>query len=77
MSRSPTEATARGPEMVERGLMIGTALAPRIGYDAAAEIAKTAAKTGRTIREVAREKGVDDETLDKALDLRSLARPHG
>ena len=40
--------------MVEQGLMIGTALAPVIGYDAAADIAKEAAKTGRTIREVAR-----------------------
>jgi hypothetical protein len=32
--------------------------------------------SGKTIREVAKEQGVDDETLDKALDLRALARPH-
>ena len=41
--------------MVERGLMLATTLAPVIGYDAAAGIAKEAAKSGRTIREVARE----------------------
>ena len=49
-------ATERGPEIVERGLMLATTLAPVIGYDAAAGIAKEAAKSGRTIREVAREK---------------------
>ncbi len=49
------EATGRGPELVEKGLMLATALAPEIGYDRAAEISKEAYKTGRTIREVARE----------------------
>ena len=39
-------ATERGPQMVERGLAICTALAPLIGYDAAAAIAKEAARTG-------------------------------
>ena len=48
------EATAVGPEMVEKGLMLGTGLAPAIGYDAAAAIAKEAAATGKTIREVAK-----------------------
>ena len=47
------EATDVGPAMVEKGLMLGTALAPAIGYDAAAAIAKEAASTGQTIREVA------------------------
>ena len=55
---------------------IATALNPYIGYDKGAEIVKEATASGRTIREVAREKGVDDETLDKALDLRAMARPH-
>ena len=58
------------------GLMIGTALAPRIGYDLAAEIAKTAAKSGRTIREVARElTDLSDEELDTLLDPAGMTEP--
>ena len=53
---------------------IATALNPHIGYDAGTEIVKEALESGRTIREVALEKGVDEETLDKALDLRAMAR---
>jgi fumarate hydratase class II len=56
---------------------IATALNPYIGYDKATEIVKEAVASKRTIRDVAREKGVDDETLDKALDLHSMAHPHG
>jgi fumarate hydratase class II len=56
---------------------IATALNPYIGYDRATEIVQEAVASKRTIREVAREKGVDDETLDKALDLQAMARPHG
>jgi len=48
-----TAATARGPEMVEQGLAICTGLVPYVGYDKAAAVAKEAAKTGRTVREVA------------------------
>src|SRR5712671_6810304 len=55
---------------------IATALNPYIGYDRGPEIVKEAVASKRTIREVAREKGVDDETLDKALDLRAMAHPH-
>jgi fumarate hydratase, class II len=55
---------------------IVTALNPYIGYDRGTEIVNEAAASNRTIREVAREKGVDDETLDKALDLKAMARPH-
>lgn len=70
------KATSQGPEMVEKGLMIGTALAPVIGYDAAAEIAKIAAATGRTIREVAREKtDLSDEQLDEILDPSQMTEP--
>ncbi|MBD0281407.1 MAG: class II fumarate hydratase [Thermoleophilaceae bacterium] len=54
---------------------IATALNPHIGYDRATEIVKEAAASDRTIREVAIEKGVDEETLDKVLDLRAMA--HG
>jgi fumarate hydratase, class II len=55
---------------------IATALNPYIGYDRGTEIVNEAVKTKRTIRDVAREKGVDEETLDKALDLRAMAHPH-
>jgi fumarate hydratase class II len=54
---------------------IATALNPFIGYDRATEIVNEAVASERTIREVALEKGVDEETLDKALDLRAMA--HG
>jgi fumarate hydratase class II len=53
---------------------IATALNPYIGYDKATEIVTEAVRSERTIREVAIEKGVDEETLDKALDLRAMAR---
>jgi fumarate hydratase class II len=53
---------------------IATALNPYIGYDRATEIVNEAVASERTIREVAIEKGVDEETLDKALDLRAMAR---
>jgi fumarate hydratase class II len=63
------QATAKGPELVERGLAICTGLVPLIGYDAAARIAKDAAKSGRTVREVAREStSLTAEQLDAALD---------
>ena len=52
---------------------IATALNPYIGYDLGTEIVQEAVKSSRTIREVAIEKGVDEETLDKALDLHAMA----
>src|SRR3954452_485431 len=57
----------------EGTLAVATALNPFIGYDKAAEIVKAAAESGGTLRDVAREHGVDEETLDKALDLRKIA----
>ena len=70
------QATSRGPDMVERGLMVGTALAPEIGYDAAAAIAKEAAATDRTVREVAREKtGLSDADLTRILDPEKMTEP--
>ena len=70
------QATFKGPEMVERGLAICTALAPVIGYDAAADISKEAYKSGRTVREVAREKTtLSEEELDRILDPASMTKP--
>jgi fumarate hydratase, class II len=53
---------------------IATALNPFIGYDLGTEIVNEAVRSARTIREVALEKGVDEEILDKALDLQAMAR---
>ena len=61
----------------ELTLSAATALNPHIGYDLASEIVKEAASSGRSLREVAREKGVDEAILDEALDYRAMARPHG
>jgi fumarate hydratase class II len=61
----------------ELTLSAATALNPYIGYDKASEIVKAAAASGRSLREVAREQGVDEATLDKALDYRAMAKPHG
>ena len=67
------EATERGPELVENGLMLATALAPEVGYDKAADIAKEAFKTDQTIREVAREQtDLSEEELDETLDAKKM-----
>ena len=58
----------------EATLAAATALNPHIGYDRAAEIVKEAANSGRMLREVAYEKGVDEETYNLAMDLRAMAR---
>ena len=69
-------ATGRGPELVEKGLAIATGLAPLIGYDAAAAVAKEAARSGRTIREVAREQtSLSEEALQRALDPAAMTEP--
>jgi fumarate hydratase class II len=58
----------------ESTLAAATALNPVIGYDKATEIVKEAASSGRMLREVALEKGVDPEVYDRAMDLRKMAR---
>src|SRR5580765_6085255 len=68
-------ATDRGPALVEHGLMLATALAPEIGYDAAAALAKEALKSGRTIRELAAEHGIAPGRLDQLLDPASMTEP--
>jgi fumarate hydratase class II len=68
-------ATDRGPALVEQGLMLATALAPVIGYDEAAKIAKEALRTGRTIRELALERGIAADRLDDLLDPARMTEP--
>jgi fumarate hydratase class II len=65
------EGTQRSAEMT---LAAATALNPYIGYDKGAEIVKEAAQSGRPLKEVALEMGVDEETYDKAMDLRKMAQ---
>ena len=63
-------------EMVERSLAMCTALVPRIGYDAAAGIAKEAYRTGRTVREVAKATNLlTDTELDRLLDPKRMTEP--
>ena len=61
-------------EYAELTLSAATALNPYIGYDLASEIVKEAAATGRSLRDVAREKGVAEDVLDKALDYAAMTR---
>jgi len=69
-------ATEKGPKMVEQGLAIATALAPVIGYDAAADIAKEAAKAGATIRQIARQKtSLSEADLDRILNPEAMTEP--
>ncbi len=71
---SGIEANLEGCERsAESTLAVATALNPYIGYDRASEIVKDAASSGRTLREVAREHGVEEDVLDAALDLRKIA----
>ena len=68
--------TGNGAAMVEKGLSIGTALAPVIGYDAAAKIAKQAFATGKTIREVAREvTDLTEADLQRILNAEDMTKP--
>ena len=63
-------------ETIEQSLAMCTSLAPIIGYDNAAVIAKEAYASGSTVREIAREKGVlSDEELDRVLDPLSMTKP--
>ncbi len=63
-------------ELVDRSLMLVTALNPHIGYDAAAGVAKEAFVTGKTLREVVLGRGLlDAATLERALDPLTMTRP--
>jgi fumarate hydratase class II len=62
--------------MVEKSLMLGTALAPELGYDEAARVVKAAFASGQTVREyVLEHKLVEPERLDQLLDVTSMTRP--
>jgi len=66
----------RCAELIEQSLMMVTSLAPAIGYDNAAKLAKQAFAEGKTIRELVKAKGLlDDAKLDELLDPRSMTEP--
>jgi fumarate hydratase class II len=68
----------RCEELVEYSMAMVTSLVPMIGYDRAAEIAKESAKTGKTVRELCREKQVLPEAdLNRALDPVEMTKPGG
>jgi fumarate hydratase class II len=67
---------ARAAELLERSLVIVTALVPLIGYDAAAEVSKEADATGRSLREIVVARGLlSSEEVDRALELRRMTEP--
>jgi len=68
----------RAGQLVEQSLAMCTSLAPVIGYDKAAAIAKKAYETGKTVRQVALdEKVLPASELDKLLNARSMTEPQG
>ncbi|MBA2241836.1 MAG: class II fumarate hydratase [Chthoniobacterales bacterium] len=76
--RGITANEERCRELVELSMAMVTSLAPKIGYDRAAEIAKESARTGRTVREISLEKKVLSEAeLNAALDPIAMTQPGG
>src|SRR5919198_185510 len=67
----------RARELADATLVLVTALNPVVGYDEAGEISKEAAASGRSPRQIALAHGVDPGVLEKALDLRAIARGNG
>jgi aspartate ammonia-lyase len=66
---------ARASELLDRSTAAATALSPHIGYAATADVAKTAVKTGRSIREIVLERGLlDADTLDRVLSVDAMTR---
>jgi len=69
---------ARCRELVELSMAMVTSLAPKIGYDRAAEIAKESARTGKTVRELCQEKKIlPEKELNAALDPAGMTEPGG
>ncbi len=81
-TRALTEKCVEGIRANEEGcrrsaestLAAATALNPYIGYDKGTEIVQEAAKSGRMLRDVAQEHGVDEDTYNRAMDLHKMAR---
>lgn len=72
------KATDRGPKLVEKGLMLATALVPLCGYDQAAAIAYEAATTGKTVRAIARKRlKIKDSELRRVLNPFRMIVPQG
>ncbi len=68
----------RAEQFVEQSLAMCTSLAPVIGYDQAAALAKTAFETGKTVRQVALEQDLlPEDRLNALLDARSMTEPGG
>src|SRR5207237_2305734 len=68
----------RCQELVELSMAMVTSLAPKIGYDRAAEIAKESAATGRTVREICRQKKILSEAeLNRELDSIAMTEAGG
>jgi fumarate hydratase, class II len=66
---------ARCHELMERSLMLVTALNPHLGYDTAASVAKEALASGRSLREIVLARGLmDAATLDRALDPAAMTQ---
>jgi fumarate hydratase class II len=64
-------------ELVDRSLMLVTALSPKIGYEKAAEIAKKAHEEGTTLKEAALSLGyLTEAEYDEAVDPKRMTRPH-
>ena len=80
LAETCVDGIAANREQLERyaelTLSAATALNPHIGYDKASEIVAEAAASGRPLRDVARDAGVDEAILDEALDYRGMAKPH-
>ena len=68
-------STGRGADMVERGLGLATGLVPVVGYDEAANIAEEASRTGLTVGDVARARGIAPDRLAAALDPFRMTEP--
>src|SRR5947207_2249518 len=69
---------SRCEELVELSMAMVTSLAPKIGYDRAAELAKESVRTGKTVRELCREKKIlPEKELERALDPVSMTEPGG
>ena len=74
--RGITADTARARELLDRSTAVATALSPHIGYAQTAEIAKLSVETGRSIRDIVRERRLmPDKELDAILSPLAMTSP--